>query len=41
MKRTIASALLMGSICLSNPAHACPDGQLEFSFSKLKAMKCR
>jgi hypothetical protein len=39
MKRMIAAALLAGSACLSNPALACPDGQLEFSFSKLKVIE--
>ena len=36
MKRTIASILILGCICFSNSANACPDGQLRFSFSNLK-----
>ena len=39
MKRTIASILILGCICFSTTANACPDGQLRFSFSNLKVFE--
>src|SRR5262245_18988478 len=38
MKRAIAAMLILGA-CSSNPAAACPDGQLQFSFSSLKVIE--
>lgn len=39
MKRTIAAILVLGCAGFSNPANACPEGQLQFSFSNLKVIE--
>jgi len=39
MKRSIAATLFLAGVSLSNPANACPDGQLQFNFSNLKVIE--